>query len=134
MALSSIDLSLSLLNVLFLIKVHIQLISARNRPSFQHLQAVGAVPECFGYSKQSCPLGDNLFSISYWWAFLITRSPSLNCLGLILEWYLRSTLLFPVSAFTRASSLTSSSKPKFILISSFESSATKLVTRDVHVG
>jgi len=31
--------------------------SARNRPSFQRLQAIGVVPECFGYSERSCPLG-----------------------------------------------------------------------------
>jgi len=31
--------------------------SARNRPSLQRLQAVGAVPECFSYSERSCPLG-----------------------------------------------------------------------------
>ena len=31
--------------------------SARNRPSFQRLQAVGAVPEGFGYSERSCSLG-----------------------------------------------------------------------------
>ena len=31
--------------------------SVRNHPSLQRLQAVGAIPKCFGYSERSCPLG-----------------------------------------------------------------------------
>ena len=45
-------------NVLTVIKFEMGSVpSARNHPSFHRFQTVGAVPECFSYSKRSCSFG-----------------------------------------------------------------------------